>query len=367
MSKPASAQPSRLSPLSLPSAGASALPTLRQLLVVLLITLQLSWMLSALSGSAFWSVLIRVAFIGFALLFVYTKADTLRIRWLPHSLVRLLCVVVGAPLATFVIFVVTESTPGLANVGKSQLVKGYIILAIFSSIVGLLVALIAMRLERRTREAADRLRMEHERTTLERDLLDARLRLLQAQIEPHFLFNTLANIQALVEAKSDNAAPVLRHLIAYLRAVVPTLGDADAVLATELKLVRAYLELMHLRMPDRLTFSVEAPPELQALAFPAMALLTVVENAVRHGIDPSIDGGRIEVGGRRDPITGLVTLWVADTGVGIAELAQPGTGLANLRARLQAFYGPAARLELHEAAPHGLQVELHFYPRSVAA
>ena len=91
-----------------------------------------------------------------------------------------------------------------------------------------------------------------------------------------------------------------------------------------------------------------------------MALLTLVENAVRHGIDPSEEGGRIEVGGRRDDSTGSVTPWVADTGAGLAETAAPGTGLANLRARLQAVYGAEARLDLHEVAPHGLRAELVF-------
>jgi LytS/YehU family sensor histidine kinase len=115
-------------------------------------------------------------------------------------------------------------------------------------------------------------------------------------------------------------------------------------------------------MPDRLAFDVAELPALAAMRFPAMALLTLVENAVRHGIDPGIGGGRIEVGGQRDAATGKVTLWVRDTGVGMSETAQPGTGLANSRTRLQAFYGASARLELHEEQPHGVRVELHFQP-----
>ena len=149
---------------------------------------------------------------------------------------------------------------------------------------------------------------------LERQALDARLALLHAQIEPHFLFNTLANVQALVDSGSPRAAPVLQSLIAYLRAAMPQLHEGGmSTLGDELELVRAYLELMHLRMPDRLQLRVDVDPALLALRFPPMALLTLVENAVRHGIDPSEQGGRIEVGGRLDAATRRVRLWVADT------------------------------------------------------
>lgn len=346
---------SQLPPPS-PPARHPALPTLRQSLVVLLVTLQLSWVLSALSSSPFLSVLLRIVFIGFVLLFTYTASATLRWRWL-----RPLAVVLMAPAATLAIFLLTEDVPA-----RRELVSGYVMLAILSAVAGTVGTLVALRLERKADERAARLQADRERDTLERELTVARLRLLQAQIEPHFLFNTLANIAALVEAKSDNAGPVLRHLIAYLKAAMPRLNDADTTLDTELQLVRAYLELMHMRMPDRLQFTVLMAPELLALPFPAMALLTLVENAVRHGIDPSLEGGRIEVGGKSGGASGKVTLWVSDTGQGMAESAQPGTGLANVRTRLQAFYGPGARLDLHEETPHGVHVELTFTPRSAA-
>jgi sensor histidine kinase YesM len=350
-------------PQTLPSRSA-ALPTLRQVVVVLFITAQLAWLLQALSATAFFSVLLRTAFIGMALLLAYTTAGKLRQRWLPQSLIQLLAVGLTAPLATLAIFLLTESGNGAAHMRRQA--SGYVALSFVALVCGWVVALVALRLERKARERDARLQAERERNTLERELLDARLRLLQAQIEPHFLFNTLANIQALVESGSDQAAPVLRHLIAYLRAAVPRLNDANATLDTELQLVRAYLELMHLRMPDRLQFKVAAALELHSLAFPAMALLTLVENAVRHGIDPSTAGGWIEVGGKADAASGVVTLWVADSGIGMAESAQPGTGLGNVRTRLQAFYGAGARLDLHEQAPHGLRVELVFPPRSAA-
>jgi LytS/YehU family sensor histidine kinase len=177
-----------------------------------------------------------------------------------------------------------------------------------------------------------------------------------AQVEPHFLFNTLANVQALVETGSPRAPAVLRSLIAYLKATMPRLDDGDAQLGREITLVRSYLELMHLRMPDRLHFTVDGDPALQGFPCPPMLLLTLVENAVRHGIDPSETGGTIAVTSRRDG--GVVRLVVRDDGVGMGESAVPGTGLANLRERLATFYGGAARLELTEVAPHGLLAEI---------
>jgi LytS/YehU family sensor histidine kinase len=210
--------------------------------------------------------------------------------------------------------------------------------------------------ERLAQAKALALQFELERSRLERQALDARLSLLQAQIEPHFLFNTLANVQALVECQSPRAADVLKSLIAYLRAALPRLHEGEPTLGNELALVRAYLELMQMRMPDRLSFTITVAPGLDGRRFPPMALLTLVENAVRHGIDPAEDGGRIEVGATEAP--GGLRLWVADSGVGLDPRAQPGTGLANLRARLQAFFGPGATLELSERPPHGVHAEI---------
>jgi signal transduction histidine kinase len=211
------------------------------------------------------------------------------------------------------------------------------------------------QLEREQRRAAEALQAE----TL------ARLSLLQAQIEPHFLFNTLANVQELVESGSTQAAPVLKSLIAYLRAAMPQLAS-DATLATEASLVRAYLELMHLRMPDRLAFSIDIPSTLARLRFPSMALLTLVENAICHGIDPAEQGGRIDVRAER-LASGEVRVSVVDTGGGLLDTATPGTGLANLRERLQAFYGNEARLELAENTPHGVNATIAFRAPEVTA
>src|SRR3569623_1153360 len=216
-------------------------------------------------------------------------------------------------------------------------------------------AAIMRRREMEAREQA--MRVERERSELERQGADTRLRLLQAQVQPHFLFNTLANIRALVNAGSPRAVQVMDSLIAYLRASVPRLQQADGAVGQELDLVRAYLELMHMRMPDRLHYSVECEATAANLRCPPMALLTLVENAVRHGIDPSEEGGRIDENVHMD--NGRCIATVADTGVGLRHESTGGSGLANLRERMKLAFGDA-QLKLRGTEPHGTQAVLDY-------
>ncbi|MDQ4044452.1 MAG: histidine kinase [Chloroflexota bacterium] len=196
-----------------------------------------------------------------------------------------------------------------------------------------------------------------ERSEFERQALDARLHLLQAQVAPHFLFNTLANVQALVDAGSPHASPVLRSLIQYLHAAVPLLHEPVATIERELQLVRPYLELMQMRMPDRLQYAMNVDPSALKLRCPPTTLLTLVENAVRHGIDPSEEGGRIHIDIAR--IGERCVVRVADTGVGLHPSANGlGTGLTTLRERLRLIFGDAAQLRLMSGEPRGVAVEV---------
>jgi sensor histidine kinase YesM len=197
------------------------------------------------------------------------------------------------------------------------------------------------------------------RSELERKALDARLRMVQAHVEPHFLFNTLANVRELVVSGSPQAATVLDNLIAYLRVAVPRLHEADATMEQELQLVRSYLELMQMRMPDRLRYSVQADEGALALRCPPTTLLTLVENAVRHGIDPSEEGGRIDV--RVTVADGRCHAEVNDTGAGLKGGGEGhGTGLASLRERLKIVFGDGAQVRLATIAPRGVRAEAEF-------
>jgi LytS/YehU family sensor histidine kinase len=197
---------------------------------------------------------------------------------------------------------------------------------------------------------------------LERQATESRLQLLQSQVQPHFLFNTLANIRELVQSGSPQAPAVLDSLIAYLRAAVPRLHGPVTTLAQELELARAYLELMQMRMPDRLQYAIDADEAAFAVPCPPLTLLTLVENAVRHGIDPAEKGGRIDV---RVSLAGdRCRAEVRDTGVGLrGPGGSLGTGLAALRERLQLAFGHGASLRV-EATPPGVTATVEFPRKS---
>jgi signal transduction histidine kinase len=276
--------------------------------------------------------------------------------WLARWALQVMGVALAMPLGTLVLSAF-PSGPGGPSLDELQ---G----------LGLLVApWIALAVLVRQKDALARhqaLAFDLERSELERQALDARLRLLQAQIAPHFLFNTLANVQALVDAGSPQAPAVLRSMIAYLRAAVPRLHEPSTTLGQELQLVQAYLELMHLRMPDRLRFSVQVDQAVSmAQICPPMTLLTLVENAVRHGIDPSVEGGQIDIQVHRRDDRCLVR--VTDTGTGLKQSRNGlGTGLSTLRERLRLAFGGDAYLHVAARTPRGVCAEVDLPSRGEA-
>jgi len=324
-----------------------------RLLLMLAIATGLAVWLNEHFITSFVSILARTVFVGLALLLAYEVAGRWPQRWLPRWVVQVLAIVLAAPVATLLGYMWMAGGSVLRVLEHEGMVAGFMKITVWALALGLVLALGALYRERDAQARAQELSFALERSQLEKQALDARLRLLHAQIEPHFLLNPLANVHQLVESGSPRAAPVLQSLIAYLRAAVPTLSNENATLGNEMALVKAYLELMRMRMPDRLEFSVSLPPDLAGRRFPPMALLTLVENAVRHGVDPSEAGGRIDVVAREQ--AGQVEVEVSDTGVGMSETAAPGTGLGNLRERLRAFFGEAAQLQMLQVQPHGLK------------
>ncbi|MBS0446153.1 MAG: histidine kinase [Proteobacteria bacterium] len=349
-----------MEPHSDPAGALFSTITVRAVLITLGVAFVGAVALNPIFAPPFSVVLGRLLVISMLLLIAFRSAAVWHPRGVPRWLAQVLAVVLAAPLATFIVYLPSvggNAAEVLRNEGR---VMGFIFITVLVLILAPVLAMGALYRERDAQARNDRLRFELERSTLEKQALDARLRLLHAQIEPHFLFNTLSNVQALVESGSAQAAPVLKSLTAYLRAAMPQLDGDAATLGSEARLVRAYLDLMHMRMPDRLRHAVDIAPELGPERFPSMALLTLVENAVQHGIDPSEQGGSIDVRAWRDGA--MVRVAVTDTGVGISETATPGTGLANLRTRLTAFYGPDAGVALSEVQPHGVRAELYFRP-----
>jgi two-component sensor histidine kinase len=283
-------------------------------------------------------------------------------RWpkrLPSWIARWVLQVVGVALAMPVGFFLTLPTYSVDARGNHVLLGLGLLIAPW-------VALAALVRQKDALARHQALAFDLERSELARQAGDARLRLLQAQVAPHFLFNTLANVQALVDAGSPQAPAVLRSLVAYLRAAVPRLDESATTFGQELQLVQAYLELMHMRMPDRLQFALHVDEAARVLQCPPMTLLTLVENAVRHGIDPSEQGGRIDIHVQRRG--DRCTVRVSDTGAGLRPSgAGLGTGLAALRERLQLTFGGDAQLRVSAQHPTGVSAELDFPARGATS
>jgi len=189
---------------------------------------------------------------------------------------------------------------------------------------------------------------------IEKQAILAQLQLLQAQIEPHMLFNTLANLQGLIAIDPTRAQYMLDQLIHYLRASLTSARAEKTTLAHEFELMQAYLELMSVRMGARLAYKLLLPPELSQANVPPMLLQPLVENAIKHGLEAKIEGGRIDVEARRD--NGALVIAVTDNGLGLdADGAGHGTqvGLANVRERLHALYDGRAGFSLQANTPHG--------------
>ncbi|NJD89810.1 MAG: hypothetical protein FIB05_17555 [Betaproteobacteria bacterium] len=207
--------------------------------------------------------------------------------------------------------------------------------------------------EARAREAA--LQAEAERERFAKRTAEAELKLLQAQVEPHFLFNTLANLRWLVQSGSKDALPMLDHLIDYLRTALPEMRADGSTVAREAALARAYLEIIRIRMGGELDWRVEAPAELEEAALPPLMVMSLVENAVKHGIAP-VGRGRVAV--RFSRSGGRLRVEVEDDGRGVAPAPGNGVGLANIRERLAVLFGDRAALRLEPAGAAGARAVL---------
>jgi LytS/YehU family sensor histidine kinase len=214
-----------------------------------------------------------------------------------------------------------------------------VLMLIVASVIIKVVAGGKRRAELTANEATQRAETE----LLERTVLEARMEALQAQIEPHFLFNTLASIDQLIQTDPPRASRMQQSLIRYLRSAMPQMREGGRPsLGQQVDLCSAFLEIMAVRMEGRLQPVVTVPDGLKSAVFPSMMLQTLVENAIKHGLEPKSEGGRLEIGA--EIVDGQLAVHVLDTGLGFMPKAESGVGLANIRERLKALYNGSAEL-----------------------
>ncbi len=228
--------------------------------------------------------------------------------------------------------------------------------AFTSMVISLVLSLVFFWRERHasTQAALQTERLRAER--IEREATLANLRALQAQIEPHFLFNTLANVSSLIDPDPAKAKRMLESFIRFLRASLNATRSESTTLADEAELIASYLDVLQIRMGARLRYEVDFPPDLHSVALPPMLLQPVVENSIKHGLEPKVEGGTVSVRAHRNGEG--VAVEIADTGVGFAPTTRGGVGLTNVRDRLRLVYGERASLAVNETASGGAVVTL---------
>lgn len=268
-----------------------ALPRRRQLALAAAVVMVAALVFKLWFVNPFIELVAETLLFGMGVVFAPTLAGIWRQKLMPRRMAQLVAVAVGEVLAPLTMKLLSSGGAPSVFFDSVPLVRGYVMVTLGGAIIGTLFALGALYRDRDAHARAESLQFALERETLERQAAVARLQLLTAQIEPHFLLNTLANVQELVEGGSPQALPMFRCLITYLRAVMPQLRREAATLGDEERLLSAYLDLMAMRMPDRLSVSLNIDSDLRPLRFPPMALFTLAENAIRHGIDPACEGG----------------------------------------------------------------------------
>jgi signal transduction histidine kinase len=196
---------------------------------------------------------------------------------------------------------------------------------------------------------------------LKRQVVEARMAAMQAQVEPHFLFNTLASIDHLIQTDPSRASQMQKNLIALLRASMPSMRESTPMahnLGREMAVIRPYLEILKVRMEERLQTDIQVPEGLLSAEFPPMMIQSLVENAIKHGLEPKAEGGKLTV--KAEIVHGKLAVTVADTGLGFGRAATAGTGvgLANLRERIKLLYGDKASMTVADNTPSGTVVTL---------
>jgi len=336
--------------------------TVRRVLAVTAICAVCSTLVVWFFLNTYVDLLVSALCVGYTSMVLFTIAGNVRQSRVPREVMQILAIVVGSFMGTIIAGLVKGRD---IRMMFTERLSGVTITMSLGIGVGCVVVAAYILREKHARDQARLARAEAERHQLEKNILESHLQLMQAQVEPHFLFNTLANVQHLVETNPSEASRVLDSLIHYLRAALPQMRESTTNLGRELDMARAFLEINRVRMGSRLDFTIDVPEPLKGRAFPPMMLISLVENAVKHGVDPCCESGSITI--RAIENEGRLRVSVEDTGEGIKPKKGGGVGLSNIRERLKALYGASARLVIEEKAPRGVVASIEVPAAASAA
>ena len=310
-----------------------------------------------------WESFVITQCVGFTIHGLFEACEYLLVRRLPRlsnwqrSLYFVLIPLVGIYLGYLISFILLGEPNGFHLLFSGSIAAQTIIISL---VMSMLLNLFFYANARQARIAMEMAAQQQRALDAEHRALEAQLRMLQAQIEPHFLYNTLANAVGLIDPAPTRARQLLEHLIDYLRASLVSSREETTYLGREIETIRAYLDLMQVRMGERLRYRIDLPAALRGQPLPPMLLQPLVENAITHGLEPKIEGGEITL--TVETATDGLLITIADTGVGLNPNAVPrpggGIGLTNLRERLAVLYGGSASISLLENAPCGVKVVL---------
>lgn len=291
-------------------------------------------------GIMFWYEFIYSQCIGLSVMSINVTVAT----FVRHGVIRLAVLCITLPASVALGLTLAFAISGVGSWGDERVLTS-MTLGLFFGLIGAITFLLSERIEMEVQQR----RLEQGES--EKREVEANLKLLQAQIEPHFLFNTLANVSSLIDSDPVLAKKLLERLNDWLRVALTRARGDSTTLDDELSMLENYLQILKIRFGERLRWRIEANDAVRQLSFPPMLLQPLVENAVRHGIEPKIGGG--EIGIRVSLEDAALRIEVNDNGVGLIGDAGSGTGLANVRARLATLFGSAGLLSLQGKAQGG--------------
>ena len=306
--------------------------------------IQQNLLIANVIGFAFWGV--------FEVIGPLTRIVNRQSFWI----VTLFYTVVGMGVVTASMFLVSFF-PGNADMRQwlgtwSQLTTSFVLSFAISMVLTIVWS-------RRAEELTAQISLAEERERTEaavRATSEASLRALQAQIEPHFLFNTLANVTGLIHTQPDQAKQMLEQFIAYLRATLATTREKETTLGADFEMMKTFLSILQIRMGERLKVRFDLPDELRDLLIPPMLLQPLVENAIKHGLEPKISGGEVALSAKM--VGGKVAITVADSGLGFQNSTSNGIGLKNVRERVKQIYGDTGSVSIEENQPCGTRITI---------